>query len=170
MEQEAEATKRLILGHPLINSNVIEYSNTSLTMKRYFKGLVLSMVLVVTLVTALPVSAQLKKFEVGSTGLQPGDDLLKSVEKVVNVLLGLVAFIAVIVLVYAGVKYIISFGEEDEAEQAKRMILYALIGLVVVGLSAVIVNFTLGAISGQGGGGGNNAAPAGNAGGAAGDR
>lgn len=103
----------------------------------------------------LPAQAQLDQFDGGSTGLETsGDSLLKLIQKIIEAFLGLVAVIAVIVIIYAGVKYILSMGEEDQAEDAKRMILYALIGLVVVGLSAVIVNFTLGAISGQSGGGG----------------
>src|SRR5688572_9593705 len=118
-------------------------SNSSDTMKDYLKNLVLSLLLVTSLVVALPASAQLKPFQAKQSGLQDGSDLLGAIEKIVNVFLGLVAIVAVIVIVYAGVKYIISLGEEDEAEQAKRMILYALIGLVVIGLSAVIVNFTL---------------------------
>lgn len=72
--------------------------------------------------------------------------LPEAVQDIVNVFLTLVAIAAVIVIVYAGVRYIISLGEEDEAARAKRMILYAVIGLIVVGLSAAVVNFVLGAI------------------------
>ena len=108
------------------------------------------------MVTAvLPAQAQLEKFNVGTTGLQSGG-LLETITKIIEVFLTIVATIAVIVLVYAGVRYIISLGNEDEAERAKRMILYAVIGLIVIGLSAVVVNFTLGAIKGDGGGGGGN--------------
>ena len=113
------------------------------------------LVLLLMVTAVLPAQAQLKEFNVGATGLQSGG-LLETITKIIEVFLTIVATIAVIVLVYAGVRYIISLGNEDEAERAKRMILYAVIGLIVIGLSAVVVNFTLGAIKGDGGGGGGN--------------
>ncbi|MFH1354434.1 MAG: MMCAP2_0565 family pilin-like conjugal transfer protein [bacterium] len=67
------------------------------------------------------------------------------IRDVVNALLGLVGIAAAIFLVYAGVKYIMSEGDEETVNQAKRQIIYAIIGLVVIGLSAVIVNIVLAA-------------------------
>jgi len=61
-----------------------------------------------------------------------------------------VAVIAAVMLVIGGVRYIISQGDEGQTEKAKNTILYALIGLIVIGLSAVIVNFVLGSVSGRG--------------------
>ena len=72
--------------------------------------------------------------------------LILGIRNVVNALLSLVGLAAAIFLIYAGVKYIASTGDEEEANQAKRQIIYAIIGLVVIGLSAVIVNIVLGAL------------------------
>lgn len=72
--------------------------------------------------------------------------LLFGIYAVVNRLLALVGIAAAIFLVYAGVKYIMSEGDEEETNQAKRQIIYAIIGLVVIGLSAVIVNIILGVL------------------------
>jgi hypothetical protein len=63
--------------------------------------------------------------------------------RIINGLLVIVAAIAVIIMVLGGVRYILSQGEEDQVEQAKRTILYAGIGLLVIGLAAVIVNFVI---------------------------
>ncbi len=72
-----------------------------------------------------------------------GGDLLGTVRRVVNMFLMVVALIAVIMLIIGGFRYIISQGESDQAEQAKNTILYAVIGLIVIGLSAAIVNFVV---------------------------
>jgi len=81
-------------------------------------------------------------------------DLETGLKNIINAVLGLVSAVAVMALIYGGIKYITSLGNEDDAAKAKRVILYAIIGLIVIALSAVIVNFTLGAVKGQGDGGG----------------
>ena len=64
-------------------------------------------------------------------------------QSLVKWLLSLVGTIAVISLVYGGFLYITSQGEENKAEQAKQLILYSVIGLIIIGLSAVIVNVVI---------------------------
>lgn len=78
-------------------------------------------------------------------------ELTANISKIINAVLGLVSAIAVIALIYGGIKYITSLGNEDEAAKAKRVILYAIIGLIVIALSAVIVNFVLSKVKGGGG-------------------
>lgn len=80
----------------------------------------------------------------------PGGDILPVVRTIINVLLGLIALAAVVYIIIAGVRYVISSGETTEQEKAKKGILYAVIGLVVIGLSAAIVNFVVSAIQGPG--------------------
>lgn len=70
-------------------------------------------------------------------------DLPTSLKTIVRVILSFVSTVAVIVLIYAGIKYITSLGDEKKAEEAKHAILYAIIGLIVIALSAVIVNLVL---------------------------
>lgn len=77
-----------------------------------------------------------------------GNDLVGAITAIVNFLLVLAAIVATIYLILGGVQYIISAGEEDRQEKAKNTILYAIIGLIVIGLSAVIANFVLSAIPG----------------------
>ncbi len=74
--------------------------------------------------------------------------LVQAIITIVNVLLILAAIIAAIFLVIGGVRYITSSGDEEAADKAKNTILYAVIGLIVIGLSAAIVNFVVGAIQG----------------------
>ena len=63
-----------------------------------------------------------------------------------NVALTLAAIIAVIALVIAGFRYITAAGDESKAEKAKHAILYAIIGLVVIGISIAIVNLVVGTL------------------------
>ncbi len=64
-------------------------------------------------------------------------------QSIVKWLLSLVGTIAVISLVYGGFLYITSQGEDNKVEQAKHIILYSVIGLLIIGLSAVIVNVVI---------------------------
>ncbi|MEX2055201.1 MAG: pilin [Candidatus Andersenbacteria bacterium] len=116
-------------------------------------------VVFVTLVTGLalaviPVSAQLNTVTGNDLGIPTSGTLESRLRGMINVFLGLVSLIAAAAVIYGGVKYIISAGNEKEAEAAKKVILYAVIGLIVIGLSALIVNFVISAVKGDSGGNG----------------
>ncbi len=90
--------------------------------------------------------AQLGNVGVDNVGVLKGNNLAGTVGNIVKILLMLAGLVAVIYLIYGGVKYITSQGEEEAAEEGKRVILYAIIGLIVIGISAVIVNYIVTAI------------------------
>lgn len=73
----------------------------------------------------------------GATDL---DKIIDYIWRAVQVVFGMLATIAAAALVYYGVLYIISTGEEEEARRAKKGIVYAILGMMVVGLAAWIVN------------------------------
>ncbi|MCL4387232.1 MAG: pilin [Patescibacteria group bacterium] len=60
---------------------------------------------------------------------------------IVNYILGFSAAIAVLFLIYGGIRYIIAGGDEKATGAAKQTIFAAVIGLVVIVLSFVIVTF-----------------------------
>lgn len=63
---------------------------------------------------------------------------------------GLAIFAAVVALAYivlGGFRYITSVGDERAVESAKKMVSFALIGLIFVIIAAVIVNFIVTSIS-----------------------
>jgi len=87
----------------------------------------------------------------GLSGIQPFEGTAQSnlptaITNIVNVLLILAALVAGIYLIVGGVKYITAGGDEGQMDKAKNQILYAVIGLIVIGLAAAIVNFIVGAI------------------------
>ena len=58
---------------------------------------------------------------------------------ILGTVLSFLALIAVIVIVIAGIRLILSQGEETEKDKAKKTIFYAIIGLVVIFLAQAIV-------------------------------
>ena len=66
--------------------------------------------------------------------------------RITNVVLYIVGAISVIMLVWGGVRYIISGGDSKKITDAKNTILYAIIGLIIAVLAFAIVNFVLNAI------------------------
>lgn len=60
--------------------------------------------------------------------------------RVVKFLLSFGALLALAVIVYAGIMYIISLGDDKKTAAAKRMILYAIVGLIIAAASFLIVD------------------------------
>ncbi len=92
-----------------------------------------------------------------------GEPIIGYLQKAVSVILSFVSIGAVIAIIYGGVLYITSSGDDGQAKTAKNVIKYAIIGLIVVGLSAITVNFIISNFRSGGGGanngGGNNNQP-----------
>lgn len=66
-----------------------------------------------------------------------------SVGNVLQIVFGVMGAIALIVLLLASLKYVISRGDPNEVAKAKNAILYAVIGLVVVASAFTIVSFVV---------------------------
>ncbi len=60
-----------------------------------------------------------------------------------NLLSVAVGVVAVVMVSLAGFKYITSGGNEEKVKSAKKSLIYALVGLIVVVLAQVIVQFVL---------------------------
>jgi len=69
-----------------------------------------------------------------------GGDIL---ENIVSVLLYVVGFLSVIVIIWGGLRYILSAGNSAQVASAKNTVLYGAIGLVISVLAIVIVNTVL---------------------------
>lgn len=67
-----------------------------------------------------------------------------TVQNIFNVVLALAGAVAVAFVVFGGIKYTLSQGEQNQIKQAKDTILYALIGIVVVLASFMLVNYVIG--------------------------
>lgn len=68
--------------------------------------------------------------------------------RLTNTILLVVGLISVIMLVYGGLRYILSGGDSKKVTDAKNTILYAIIGLIISLLAFAIVNFVLNSVVG----------------------
>lgn len=66
---------------------------------------------------------------------------------VTNVLLFIIGAVAVIMLIYGGIRYTISGGDQNSVKAAKDTILYAIIGIVVAILAYALVNWVINAFT-----------------------
>lgn len=76
-------------------------------------------------------------------------DLASVILNIINYVLAIVGVVALAFLIYGGFRYITSGGSEDVVEDAKRIIINAIIGIVVIGVSAALVNFVVKAVGGS---------------------
>lgn len=67
--------------------------------------------------------------------------------QITSVALGVIGAVSVIMLIWGGLRYIISGGDSKKITDAKNTILYAIIGLIIAVLSYAIINFVLNSIS-----------------------
>ena len=62
---------------------------------------------------------------------------------IINVFSWIIGAVSVIMIIYGGFRYITSGGDSNGVKAGKDTILYAIIGLIIVALAQVIVNFVL---------------------------
>ena len=68
-------------------------------------------------------------------------NLNDTIHTVINTMLFIVGILAVIMIIYGGIRYVISRGEEKEITGAKNTIMYSIVGLVVAIIAFVIVQW-----------------------------
>lgn len=77
------------------------------------------------------------------TCTQKANTLPDILADIINVFSWIVGIVSVIMIIYGGFRYIISGGDSNGVTAAKNTILYAIIGLVIVALAQIIVQFVL---------------------------
>ncbi len=93
---------------------------------------------------------------VGSTIILPSTDPRVIAANIINIALGLIGIVLVSLIIYAGFLYMTSGGEADKVGTAKKIILNAVIGLVIVlsawAITRYVISRLLEATGGAGGG------------------
>ncbi|NIT03680.1 hypothetical protein GTO10_01985 [Candidatus Saccharibacteria bacterium] len=69
------------------------------------------------------------------------------IARIVDVLLGLAGTVAVLFLIYGGIQYMMSGGDEKSLSTAKATITYSILGLVLIIAAIFIVNLVLTSIA-----------------------
>lgn len=107
-------------------------------------AMVASQMLVAQAFAALPEPDAILGLETG-TGTQGIKD---AIIKVLTTILDFILLIAVIYVVIAGIRLIVSGGDEGQKDKAKQTIIYVIVGIIVVLFARVIVTFVNNIVSG----------------------
>ena len=78
-----------------------------------------------------------------STGLPVVSASSTNFHSLLQLALGVIAAVAVLIIVLAGLKFVTAQGDPQEVAKARSTIIYALIGLVVAVSAEIIVSFVL---------------------------
>lgn len=79
---------------------------------------------------------------IDTTNLPKAKDNILSV--ILTIVFVTVGAVALLMMVIGGLRYTIAGGDTNKIAEARRMIVYSLVGLVVIALAAIIVNFVIG--------------------------
>lgn len=90
------------------------------------------------------VSANSLNTEGGRITATAEGDLGTNISTVLNYFLGLLGLVATAFLIYAGVLMVTAGGNEEQVTKARKIIVYAVVGIIIVILSYSIVNFATG--------------------------
>ena len=71
------------------------------------------------------------------------NNLNSPVKNIVNILLWAIGILSIVMIIFGGIRYVISTGDSGKVKAAKDTIMYAIIGLIVAILSSIIVNFVI---------------------------
>ena len=80
-------------------------------------------------------------------GIDPGKKSDNVVADILNGVYQIAAIIAVLMIVLSGVRYIISDGDPGRIQSARKGIIYALVGLVIIGSAFIITGVITGLFS-----------------------
>ncbi len=84
-------------------------------------------------------------FDNPQTGAAPNvaaqGTLGQNITNIINFFLGLLGLIAVAMLIYAGVLMVTAGGNDEQIQKSKKIITYAVVGIVIILLSYTIVTF-----------------------------
>ncbi len=112
---------------------------------------IISVILMVA-VLALPFVADAQIRPPTAPGTDPLPNTSTATElilRVIQILLAIAGLVAVIFLIVGGFRYIIAGGNEETAETAKKTIINAIIGIVIIILAFVIVRVISNALISQ---------------------
>ncbi|MBR6134248.1 hypothetical protein IKQ38_02085 [Candidatus Saccharibacteria bacterium] len=92
---------------------------------------------------SLPVVLSTIQSQINSAGADTGaeTDVTNTVGTALNVVFGIVAIIAVVMIVIGGISYATSQGDPGKVSKGKSTIIYGIIGMLISLLAFAIVNF-----------------------------
>ena len=77
------------------------------------------------------------------------------IPRALNWMLFIVGILAIVMLIFGGIRYVVSGGDPSKVKDAKNTILYAIIGLVVAILGYALVSWVISVVGSSGGSSGS---------------
>ncbi len=114
------------------------------------KALALSFLLFLFAVVVAPVFADTINLQPVNGVVDKNIQISDVVSFVINLLVVISIVASLIFLIYGGLRWVISGGDKEKVENARKTVVAAIIGLVVVLLSWVIITIVLQVITGKG--------------------
>lgn len=74
-------------------------------------------------------------------------DLKTTISNIIRIILGFLGIITIIIILYGGLIWMTSFGNEDKIDQAKKLIGSGVVGLLLVLASYAIASFVINSLS-----------------------
>lgn len=130
-------------------------SRTSL---RQFATVLIMMIMAISIMSAFQIaSAQTSTALGGGTVLSSADDNIVGgqadaktlVTTVLKYFLSFLGLLCTIMIIYGGILYVTSAGEEEKTKKGRNIILYAIIGIIIIVASYAIVNTVLKGVTQQ---------------------
>ncbi|MDP5039119.1 MAG: pilin [Candidatus Gracilibacteria bacterium] len=78
----------------------------------------------------------------GGTG-----DFITTITNIISYLVGLVFLIAIVYGIYAGFQILVSGGDDGKVKEGKKTMIYVVIGLTILLISSVIVNWAINTVT-----------------------
>lgn len=78
----------------------------------------------------------------------PDGSINRILTTIINIFSWVVGIVAVIMIIVAGIRFVLSGGDSGNVTSARNTIIYAIVGLVIVALAQIIVQFVLKRVSG----------------------
>lgn len=91
----------------------------------------------------LPAGLEKASNELSNTGIRTETDIVVAIGKIINYILMFVAIIVFVMILIAGFILIFSFGSDTAIQRAKKILIWSVVGLVVIILAYVIVEFVV---------------------------
>ena len=76
-----------------------------------------------------------------------GSDSIAST--IINTMLFLVSLLAVVMIIYSGIRYVTAHGDKSQVESAKNTLIYSVVGLIVAIVAYALVSWVLDTFSGS---------------------
>ena len=109
-------------------------------MKNLMKKLSVSSLLVYSFALSASVtSAQINTWGHTNAPINVPQDIEVAIMNITNYILGFIAIIATLVIIFGGVQYLTAAGNEDTVATAKKTIAAGVIGMVIAGLAYAMV-------------------------------